>query len=222
MSGVPPDGLYSLCSPSLPLRRAQRGEKSRPSVAILPATKGVGCTVATRIGFCFEARARENDENHREYRWQSSGSGGRHLVPAREQCTSWQFHDGTDSVGGFWRHRCCGGHRLIAEGQPHAKRLRERKDTQQHRHIPISYPRSGNTTPARLGRWLLRDPTIRPPHAGWIAIGHSGLQVGDPPKGDLGDFPVRVPTNMTWYHHDQTGRISYLNVGGGASDFVCF
>jgi hypothetical protein len=107
---------------------------------------GVGCTVATRIGLCFEARARENDENHTEYRWQSFGSGGRHLVPARDQCTSWQFHDGTDSVGGLWRHRCCGGHRLIAEGQPHAKRLRERKDTQQHRRIPISYPRSGTRT----------------------------------------------------------------------------
>jgi hypothetical protein len=49
-------------------------------------------------------------------------------------------------VGGLWRHRCCGGHRLIAEGQPHAKRLRERKDTQQHRRIPISYPRSGTRT----------------------------------------------------------------------------
>ena len=52
---------------------------------------------------------------------------------------------------------------------------------------------------------------------GGLQIGHSGLQVGDPPKGDLGDFPVRVPSNVTWYHHDQTSRISYLKRGGGAS-----
>jgi hypothetical protein len=95
--------------------------------------------------FLLRGARTEDDENHTEYRWQSFGSGGCHLVPARDQCTSWQFHDGTDSVGGFWRHRCCGGHRLIAEGQPHAKRLRERKDTQQHRRVPISCPRSGNT-----------------------------------------------------------------------------
>jgi hypothetical protein len=52
---------------------------------------------------------------------------------------------------------------------------------------------------------------------GGLQIGHSGLQVGDIFKGDYGDFPVRVPSNVTWYHHDQTSRISYLNLGGGAS-----
>ena len=51
---------------------------------------------------------------------------------------------------------------------------------------------------------------------GDLQIGHSGLEVGDPPT-DLGDFPVRKPTDPIWRHHDQTSRISYLNVGGGAS-----
>jgi hypothetical protein len=52
---------------------------------------------------------------------------------------------------------------------------------------------------------------------GDLQIGHSGLAVGDPTKGDRGDFPVHLPSNLTWLHHDQTSRISYLNVGGGAS-----
>jgi len=51
---------------------------------------------------------------------------------------------------------------------------------------------------------------------GTLQIGHSGLSVGDGP-GSLGDFPVRVPSNVVWAHHDQTARISFLNVGGGAS-----
>jgi hypothetical protein len=49
-----------------------------------------------------------------------------------------------------------------------------------------------------------------------LQIGHAGYQVGDPPT-DLGDFPVRIPSNVKWSHHDQTSRISYLNVGGSAS-----
>jgi hypothetical protein len=49
-----------------------------------------------------------------------------------------------------------------------------------------------------------------------LQIGHAGYQVGDPPT-DLGDFPIRNPSNIKWYHHDQTSRISYLNVGGSAS-----
>ena len=51
---------------------------------------------------------------------------------------------------------------------------------------------------------------------GALQIGHSGLEIGDPPT-DLGDFPVRKPTDPIWRHHDQTIRSSYLNVGGGAS-----
>jgi hypothetical protein len=124
VSGVPPVGLYSLRSPS-PLRRAQRGEESRPPVTIPHAEKGRRLYARTdRIGFCFEVRARENDENHTEYRWQSFDSGRRHLVPSGDQCASWEFHDGTDSVGGLWRHRCCGGHRLIAESQPQRQTIR--------------------------------------------------------------------------------------------------
>jgi hypothetical protein len=49
-----------------------------------------------------------------------------------------------------------------------------------------------------------------------LQIGHAGYQVGDPPT-DLGDFPVRNPSNVKWYHHDQTSKISYLNLGGSAS-----
>ena len=49
-----------------------------------------------------------------------------------------------------------------------------------------------------------------------LQIGHAGYQVGDPPA-DLGDFPVRIPSNIKWYHHDQTSKISYLNLGGSAS-----
>jgi hypothetical protein len=65
-----------------------------------------------------------------------------------------------------------------------------------------------------LGYFVTRRVTIRA--LGSLQIGHSGYQVGDPPN-DLGDFPNRVPTNVKWYHHDQTSRISYLNVGGGAN-----
>src|SRR5262249_12287800 len=32
-----------------------------------------------------------------------------------------------------------------------------------------------------------------------------------------GRLPHRVPTDFKWRHHDQTSRISYLNVGGGAN-----
>lgn len=51
---------------------------------------------------------------------------------------------------------------------------------------------------------------------GNLQIGHAGLEVGTS-RTDLGDFPVRKPTNPIWRHHDQTIRSSYLNVGGGAS-----
>jgi hypothetical protein len=51
---------------------------------------------------------------------------------------------------------------------------------------------------------------------GTLQVGHSGYQVGDPPA-DLGDFPTRVPSNVKWYHHDQTSRISFLNLGGGGN-----
>jgi hypothetical protein len=46
---------------------------------------------------------------------ESREEGGRHLVPARDQCTSWQFHDWTDPVGGLWRYSRCSGHRFIAK-----------------------------------------------------------------------------------------------------------
>jgi hypothetical protein len=51
---------------------------------------------------------------------------------------------------------------------------------------------------------------------GDLQIGHAGFEVGHS-LTDRGDFPIRTPDNDHWYHHDQTSRISYLNVGGGAS-----
>jgi len=65
-----------------------------------------------------------------------------------------------------------------------------------------------------VGYFVTRRFAIR--SLGDLQIGHSGLEVGQPPD-DLGDFPVHKPTDPTWRHHDQTSRISYLNVGGGAS-----
>ena len=51
---------------------------------------------------------------------------------------------------------------------------------------------------------------------GSLQIGHAGYEVGHS-LTDRGDFPVRNPTSPKWYHHDQTSRISYLNLGGGAN-----
>jgi hypothetical protein len=49
-----------------------------------------------------------------------------------------------------------------------------------------------------------------------LQIGHAGYGVGHS-LTDGGDFPVRKPSNIMWYHHDQTSRISYLNIGGSTS-----
>jgi len=51
---------------------------------------------------------------------------------------------------------------------------------------------------------------------GDLQIGHSGFEVGHS-LTDRGDFPIRNPNNDHWYHHDQTSKISYLNLGGGIS-----
>jgi len=51
---------------------------------------------------------------------------------------------------------------------------------------------------------------------GSLQVGHSGYQVGHS-LTDRGDFPIRNPSDDKWYHHDQTSRISYLNLGGGAN-----
>ena len=65
-----------------------------------------------------------------------------------------------------------------------------------------------------VGYFPIRRITLRA--VGSLQIGHSGYQVGNL-STDLGDFPHRVPTDIKWRHHDQTSRISYLNVGGGAN-----
>jgi hypothetical protein len=51
---------------------------------------------------------------------------------------------------------------------------------------------------------------------GALQIGHSGLNVGHSVV-DLGDFPIRNPDNIVWFHHDQTSRISFLNIGAAGS-----
>jgi hypothetical protein len=65
-----------------------------------------------------------------------------------------------------------------------------------------------------FGYFISRRLAVR--SLGTLQIGHSGLEVGHS-RTDLGDFPIRKPSNENWYHHDQTSKISYLNVGGGAS-----
>ena len=65
-----------------------------------------------------------------------------------------------------------------------------------------------------LGYFVTRRLAIRT--LGSLQVGHSGYQVGHS-LTDRGDFPVRNPSNIKWYHHDQTSRISYLNLGGGAN-----
>ena len=65
-----------------------------------------------------------------------------------------------------------------------------------------------------FGYFVSRRFAIRT--VGGLQIGHSGFGVGHS-LTDRGDFPVRNPSNEHWRHHDQTSRISYLNVGGGAS-----
>jgi len=51
---------------------------------------------------------------------------------------------------------------------------------------------------------------------GGFQLGYSGFQVGHS-LTDRGDFPIRTKSNVHFYHHDQTSRISYLNLGGGGS-----
>ena len=65
-----------------------------------------------------------------------------------------------------------------------------------------------------LGYFVTNRVAIRA--LGSLQIGHAGYQVGHS-LTDRGDFPVRLPSDIKWYHHDQTSRISYLNVGGSAS-----
>jgi len=65
-----------------------------------------------------------------------------------------------------------------------------------------------------LGYFVTKRVAIRA--LGSLQLGHSGYQVGHS-LTDRGDFPVRNPNDIKWYHHDQTSRISYLNVGGGAN-----
>jgi hypothetical protein len=65
-----------------------------------------------------------------------------------------------------------------------------------------------------LGYFVTNRVAIRA--LGSLQIGHAGYQVGTS-LTDLGDFPVRNPSNIKWYHHDQTSKISYLNVGGSTS-----
>lgn len=122
-------GFYALSAPGAPRLPAATSAAQREVSAIrwqsLTQQKERRLYARTaRIGVCFEVRAREDDENHTEYRWQSFGPSGRNLVPAGNQCASGEFHDGADSVGGLWRHRCCGGHRLIAESQPQSQTIR--------------------------------------------------------------------------------------------------
>ena len=65
-----------------------------------------------------------------------------------------------------------------------------------------------------LGYFITKRVAIRA--LGSLQIGHSGYQTGHS-RTELGDFPIRVPSNEKWRHHDQTARISYLNIGGGAN-----
>src|SRR5207247_7154498 len=50
---------------------------------------------------------------------------------------------------------------------------------------------------------------------GALQIGHSGLEIGDPPT-DPGDFPVRTPPDPIWRDHAQTLRSTSLHMDDDA------